>query len=442
MRRMPYHLKNFKTRMLIILCIIMVFASMLSLTGSLVYMNANLRGQIWEAQQRAAGIIMRAYQEYNKGSLSTEDILKVFSDQTQSVSVVDDIDSLHLSQNDLETLAESQILFGIEVASGEPATLLRIGDSILKITTIAHDTSMRKTGLQVMLTLAACIGLFLLLTTASAGWMLRPITRLTQATQKVAKGDFSVEIPVERDDEIGMLTRNFNQMAKELGSIEYLQKDFISSVSHEFKTPIASIQGFATLLKDPSLSPEERAEYTDIILNESKRLSRLSANLLRLSKLESQQRPSESTRYRLDEQLRQTVLLLEPEWSKKNIQWQLEIEDMPFIGDEELLQQVWINLIDNAIKFSPPGGEIEIALYASDAIKVRVRDNGPGMDEVTLARIFDKFYQGDSSHSDQGNGLGLSLVKRILDLCGGQIRVKSIPGEGSTFTVELPIVKE
>jgi signal transduction histidine kinase len=226
-------------------------------------------------------------------------------------------------------------------------------------------------------------------------------------------------------------------MAQELQSIEYLQKDFISNVSHEFKTPIASIQGFATLLKSPETTEEERQEYTSIIIKESQRLSRLSQNLLRLSKLEYQQRLTSEEKFSLDEQLRQTVLLLEPEWAPKEIRWDVNLENTVIHGDAELMQQVWINLLGNAIKFSPQGGEIALSLYVSDVVKVRIKDQGIGMDEATQARIFERFYQGDTSHAHEGNGLGLPLAKRIIDLHGGALRVKSSPGQGSTFTVEL-----
>ena len=276
--------------------------------------------------------------------------------------------------------------------------------------------------------------LFIFLTT---GRMVRPITRLSEATKKVANGDFTVRLPVKRQDELGQLMENFNHMTRELQSIEYLQKDFIGNVSHEFKTPIASIQGFATLLKSPQTTDEERKEYTDIILKESQRLSRLSQNLLRLSKLEYQQRLTEEAPFSLDEQLRQTVLLLEPEWSQKKIMWDLNLESIVIRGDAELMQQVWINLLGNAIKFSPIGGEISLSLYLSDTVKIKIRDRGEGMDENTQSHIFERFYQGDTSHAHEGNGLGLPLAKRIIDLHGGVIRVKSAPGEGTTFTVEL-----
>jgi signal transduction histidine kinase len=232
-------------------------------------------------------------------------------------------------------------------------------------------------------------------------------------------------------------------MTKELKGIEYLRKDFISSVSHEFKTPIASIQGFAKLLQNNDLTEEERQEYTQIIIEETTRMSKLSSNILNLSRLENQGMIENKTIFSLDEQIRKSILLLELEWCEKNIDFDIELDPVQFIGDEELLQQVWINLLSNAIKFSNENGKIVVRLYQVESmVKVKIIDTGIGMDEEVQKRIFEKFYKADTAHSFEGNGLGLSLVKRIIDLCNGKIYLKSNPGKGTTFTVELPLEKE
>ena len=233
-----------------------------------------------------------------------------------------------------------------------------------------------------------------------------------------------IQIENHRDDEIGQLTKNFNKMIRELKNIEYLRKDFITNVSHEFKTPLASIQGFAKLLMSESLPDEERKEYAAIILEEASRLTNLSSNILKITKLENQEIVEKRTLFPLDEQIRKSILLLEPAWSKKNIEFDLDLEKSQFSGDEELLQQVWINLLDNAIKFSNESGIISVRLRQNKKnVTVEIADNGIGMNEETKKRLFEKFYQGDKSRG--GRGLGLSLVKRILDLYGGKISVES-----------------
>jgi signal transduction histidine kinase len=263
---------------------------------------------------------------------------------------------------------------------------------------------------------------------------------LNRAVQEVAKGNFDVKVDNKSTDEVGQLTKNFNKMAMELKRIEYLRKDFINSVSHEFKTPLASIQGFAKLLQKGNLSEVEKQEYADIIVEETDRLSRLSSNILRLSSLDNKEIIDRTTLFSLDEQIRKVILLLEHEWNKKNIDFDIELDEIQYQGDEELLQQVWINLLNNAIKFSNANSSITVrSNKTASTVNIEISDTGIGMSEETMLRIFERFYQGDQAHSNDGNGLGLSLVKRILDLCNGSIHVKSKLNEGSTFTVELPI---
>jgi len=225
-------------------------------------------------------------------------------------------------------------------------------------------------------------------------------------------------------------------MAEELGSVEALRKDFINNFSHEFRTPIVSIKGFAKLLRTGTLNASEQAEYLDIIIDESDRLVQLSSTVLALSRLENQSTMTGQTTFLLDEQIRRCILLLESQWHNKQLQVDVELEPVECFANDELLRQVWLNLIGNAIKFTPPGGQIQIRNTQSGI--VTISDTGIGMDEQTRARIFEKFYQGDTTHAVKGNGLGLALVKRILDLCGARIEVNSEPGKGSSFTVLLP----
>ncbi|GLC31242.1 HAMP domain-containing sensor histidine kinase [Clostridium omnivorum] len=271
--------------------------------------------------------------------------------------------------------------------------------------------------------------------------ILRPIETLIDATKKVAKGDFSVRLDENYpEDEIRDMNLHFNKMIDELNGIETLRNDFIVNVSHEFKTPIASIEGYATLLQDPLLIEEERKEYTQMILDSAAQLSSLSGNILKLSEFESQKIMPEKKSFSLDEQIRQALLFLEGKWSKKNLEIDLELPIINYFGNEEFLMQVWLNIYGNAIKFTPESGKIYTSIKEYDnRIYVSISDTGSGMTEEVQKHIFEKFYQGDRTRHSEGNGLGLTLVKRILDLLGGSIEVQSEIGIGTTFTVCLPL---
>lgn len=239
------------------------------------------------------------------------------------------------------------------------------------------------------------------------------------------------------------IAKKFNAMAHDLSNIETLRGDFVANVSHEFKTPLSSIEGYATLLQNPSLSDDRRDYYIQKILDNSRKLSELSSNILLLSKLENQEMVIGVSEFRLDEQIRRSILMLEDKWTKKQIEFDMDLPIQLYRGSEGLLERVWINLIDNAIKHSDAGGVIRIDIAKSDfGISISVADSGDGMSDEIKKHIFEKFYQGDLSRREEGNGLGLSLVKRIIELCGGDIRVESAPGCGATFIVDLPLSDE
>ncbi|MFW6368311.1 MAG: HAMP domain-containing sensor histidine kinase, partial [Spirochaetota bacterium] len=263
--------------------------------------------------------------------------------------------------------------------------------------------------------------------------------RLNEATKRVATGDFTVQLDTERNDEIGQLTDNFNRMVAQLQTIDHLGRDFIGNVSHEIKTPLSSIHGFARLLNNPELSQEERNEYANAISEEATRLSHLASTMLKLSRLENSERIDDEDSFRLDEQIRNAVVLLEPQWSRKNIDLDIDLQSVRVQANEELLQQVWQNLLSNAIRFSHDNGRITISLGVSgDTATVAIRDYGIGMRPEDSERIFEKFFQAEQAHSGEGSGLGLSLVKRIVDMHGASISVDAAPDEGSCFTVHLP----
>lgn len=273
-------------------------------------------------------------------------------------------------------------------------------------------------------------------------WILSPLNEMIEATERISKGDFKVHIQESFDEksDFGILQRSFNHMARELDGIEMFRKDFINNFSHEFKTPIVSIQGFAHQLQAGGLTPEEEREYIRIIAAESDRLAKMATNILLLSKLENQAIVTEQTEFWLDEQLRTCLVLLEKQWGPKNIELNIELEEVKYQFNEDMLSHVWLNLFNNAIKFTPEGGTVSCSLRSDpDQIIVEISDTGIGMTDETRCHIFDKFFQGDTSHTGDGNGIGLTIVSRILFLCKGSIDVRSKPGQGSTFTVTLPV---
>lgn len=289
--------------------------------------------------------------------------------------------------------------------------------------------------------LASSLIISILISLALWTKVLIPLGNISQAAKQVAKGDFSVRAKPSRSlQELNELTSNFNRMVQELGGMEAFQSDFVTNISHEFKTPLAAIEGYAMLLQDPSLSEERRLEYTKIILNSTHQLSHMAGNILLLSRLERQEIVTEQTLFQLDEQIRQAILLLEPLWEKKHLELDIILSPLPYYGNSELLLQVWINLIQNAIKFTPPGGLVSVTMQTvPNAVRICVKDSGTGMTEEVKSRIFDKFYSQNTTSAQKGNGLGLSITKRIIILIHGSISVESTPGEGSCFTVQLPV---
>jgi len=286
---------------------------------------------------------------------------------------------------------------------------------------------------------SACLLVGILVTSQLSKYFFNPIKKLRGAMDKVAEGDFSVRLEERSSSkEIMEIYTGFNLMAHELSSTEILQTDFVSNVSHEFKTPINAIEGYSTLLQDSENLEADQREYIDKILFNTQRLSSLVGSILLLSKLENQQIPSHQVEYRLDEQIRQSIVALEPAWEKKDIEFDVELDRVSYLGNEPMMRHVWDNLISNAIKFSPSGGAVKIHLVKKlKKLIFTVEDQGPGLSEEAQKHIFDKFYQADASHKQEGNGLGLALVKRILTIEKGQITAENIPEGGCRFTVTL-----
>lgn len=270
----------------------------------------------------------------------------------------------------------------------------------------------------------------------------RPVREILEATEKIAAGDFSVRLTAvhtyEKYDDYDLIKENLNVMAAELGKSEILKTDFVSNVSHELKTPLSIIQNYVSLIGKAGLDEETRQKYVKTVLSATKRLSDLVGNILKLNKLEHQELSIETENIRLDEMLAQAILSYEELIEEKELEIVCDFEEVSIVSAPSYLEIVWNNLISNAIKFTNNGGKISVSVK-SDGEKsiVKVSDTGCGISPETGAHIFDKFYQGDTSHAQEGNGLGLALVKKVIDVLGGEISVKSQQGKGSTFTIVL-----
>lgn len=328
------------------------------------------------------------------------------------------------------------VLTAASFLGGEPFELSAVGDETFLM---LPRSSMSMIALLSLL-------LAVVISVAIERTIVKPMRSMTWHMGELAKGDFSIRMPPNERIEINeakQFTKSFNKAAEELSGIEIMRANFISDFSHEFRTPIASISGFAQLLRDQNLSEEEREEYLDIIIDESKRLSNLSEDILNLSRMESSSILTNVGTVDVAEGLRRSIAIVEPNADEKNITIDVDIDEAEVIGNADYLSQLWTNILQNAVKFTPEDGSIDVSLKSAQDTKNRtvtctISDNGCGMDETTRAHLFERFYQGDTSHAQEGNGLGLALCKRIVDLHGGTIRVKSALDKGSTFIVTLP----
>lgn len=266
------------------------------------------------------------------------------------------------------------------------------------------------------------------------------VTNLMDGLRAVAEGDYSVRLKTDKHQLLDDLCEDFNRMTEELQSVRTLREDFVNSYSHEFKTPITAIKGFAELLSEPDLTEEERQQYLRIIQDESARLAELTNRTLLLTKLQSQRFLPDQTTFSLDEQIRRCAILCAHSWEEKHLTFSAELESVDCTSNEELLRQVWINLLNNAIRYTPPGGEIGVELrrVGGEAV-VRVWDTGSGMTPEVQSHIFEKYYQGAAEDKKHGLGLGLSIVHRIVELTEGRIEVDSQLQQGSSFTIYLPL---
>lgn len=283
----------------------------------------------------------------------------------------------------------------------------------------------------------------LLVAALSSKFPLKPVRDLISGMNRLASGNFQTRVNagriMRRHPAYVEMAESFNNLAQELEHTQMLRSDFVNNFSHEFKTPIVSIAGFAQLLRHGDVPPEQQREYLQIIEEESMRLSHMATNVLSLTRVENQSILTDVTAFNLSEQIRSCMLLLESEWSRRELELQLDFDEFTIHASEELLRQVWINLLDNAVKFTPEGGRIRVDMApVGQQLEVTVANTGPEIPQACLDRIFDKFYQVDTSHSTRGNGVGLAIVRRVVQLHGGHVRVRSGAGE-TAFTVCLPL---
>jgi len=284
----------------------------------------------------------------------------------------------------------------------------------------------------------------LLVTDQLSKYFFNPIKKLREAMGKVADGDFTVELKTKNppNKEIEEIYSGFNLMTHELRATEILQMDFVSSASHEFKTPISAIEGYAALLRSGDDLTEEQRECVEKIIFNTKRLSSLTSSILLLSKLENQEIPTNRSKFLVDEQIRQSIVALESQWDRKNIELDVDLCEAEYYGNELLMRHVWDNLIGNAVKFSPEGSTVKLRLTRKlTKIVFTVEDQGPGIPEGSLHHVFDKFYQADTAHKQEGSGLGLALVEKILALEKGVVKAENMETGGCRFTVTLRTIK-
>ena len=345
-----------------------------------------------------------------------------------------------MSEDEREKLERGEIVYLISHQGRDlPMALGKLTDGYvvtmpnLEKNQIAGFINLQRTTMLVTLLIGS------VLIVVAVAMIAKPIKAVSEATKKVAAGDFDIRLAVTGKDELAVLAQNFNIMTAALSRNDYIHRDFVSNVSHEFKTPIASIKGFGKLLKDPDISEIQRQEYIDIIVDESDRLWKLSANVLKLSELENGVLGLKKEAFALDELIRRVILLLQEKWEAKNISMEIQLDEIIYQGDPELMAQVIINLLTNAIHHTPTDGEIRIDLHATAKESIiSIADNGKGITKEDQEKIFDRFYKADQSRSTPGTGLGLTISQRIVGLHGGTITVESALEKGSTFFVRLP----
>lgn len=426
---------NLRFKFVLTFFCIMLIAGALSVLIAILAVGQGLQSTLHDGQLKVAETILSLYEGGEFDSSDDRGVLEMASTGLYSIKRLEPSSPTVMEYSD--RLDGGEIVFVKLSRLPFSNTLLKVSSHYYEISIFPNSTLLFGIIFAVIFSIMSVIATGTLISSFAGKRFLKPIRELCSATGMVAKGDFSIRVAEPHNRELRALVSNFNQMTNDLGGIETLQRDFIDNVSHEFKTPLASIRGFAELLQNPQVDANDRIEYAEIIASESNRLSNLSSNILKLSKLENTEIVKNTEEFSLDEQIRRVILMLEPQWTAKSIELCVELEPATVCANDELMRQVWQNLLENAIKFTPENGWIEVKLTNKEKIYVEISDTGSGISKENIPHIFDKFYQCDRSHSGMGNGLGLPLVKRIVELSGGDITVESEPDTGSKFIVAL-----
>lgn len=424
-------LRNERTRLLLSLVLAMLLAVLSTLCVT-AWAFVDARREL--TRQNQSGLALAAIELRQRSGLDTGDILRVLSSSSQRIAFA--------REDQVSPEAASQARGGqVAFDAGQWQTVFMLDGQMCVVSQANTGLVPRMLAFYLLATAAAFSVLTLIVGRFTAGRLVRPVAALSDAAKRIAEGDFTVRVPQERymSEQVRGLIGDFNAMAQALSGVEYLRRDFTSSVSHEIKTPVAAIHSYAQLMQLPGVDAQTQRGYAQAIARESRRLSGLSDSLLRLSRLESEGASANTARYRIGEQLREIAASLLPAMEDKHITLTADIPDAAAVADEELMAQAFLNILGNAVKFTPEGGGISVVMRRTpQLLTVTVSDTGCGMDEETMAHIFEKFYQGDKSHATQGVGLGLALVRRIVQLHGGEMKVSSEVGKGSAFTIELP----
>lgn len=420
-------------RELILIFILVLVASNI-LTAFFVAMNFETT-TISDMKKVLIASVEEAKELHLNYGISESDLNRIYEDKTIPIKFTSYLEDYNLTNEQEESVNSGEsIILNEDDLYKYPIAIAKIDDMYI-ISDIGGHSMFHRVREIITLnsSIATVLGTIMFLIVGKM--IVKPIKEITDATKKVATGDFNIILENKREDELGDLIDSFNKMTRDLSSIEILRNDFIADISHEFKTPITSIEGYTKLLA--ASDNQEKDEYTDIILQETKRLSTMATNILTINKLDHENIVN-SEEFRLDEQIRKSVLLLENKWSLKDIELDLQLDEVKIQGNKSLINQIWINLLDNAIKFSPQNGLISLELIENkDKCKFIIQDQGVGISKEDQDRIFEKFYKADKSRNTEGTGLGLSIVKRIVDLHNGKIELFSKIGEGTRISVVL-----
>lgn len=431
-------MRSIRRDILLLLISACILSMMLSAAISVI-LSADAMTQELQAAELEVVALSKKMQEANEDTQQLAELIERFGNYR-----IDKAGNVDFSKRELARLQEDGYLQKGWQANVK--TYYRYGDTLYVVYALHENIFTVRNTLQGYLNVGCTVFILFVIICAFGGRVISPIEEMTKAARRVGAGDFDtkVESHLRRKNSVyrqmNALVDSFNQMADDLKGIAYLRNDFARNLSHEVKTPIASISGYAQLMETTPLSQSEIQEYARLIRDECAHLTKLSENMLRISRIETRNQPPACAEYSLDEQIRRASAAMFPAFQKAGVQLKVNLKSVSIVSDRELLAQVWLNLLENALKFTPAGGSVSIGMeVGSDAVLISVADTGIGIAPEALRHIFDQFFQADASHRTEGNGLGLALCKRIVELLKGSILAESEEGHGSIFSVTLPL---